>query len=467
MKKIGLMLLVLLPLSSMGFTLDWKGNHRVEFVEIDKPGLKKSTRKSYLLNHLTLSPTIVASDGINIVASFEILNDKSGKYPNSKLGEIWGTGVGASAPKTSSDSNTLSNQQPSSDLQISQLYLKIDQEYSNVMVGRMPVDFGLGITHNSGRGPFDHWLETRDTMAFRFFTDNSFFMPSVSKVKDGEFRHGDDITDQTLHFEYNNPDTGNLLGFFYETRKSTVTSNDTPQTTLGATSKSTHFNTTSTNFILGKTFDNFDFKIEGGFKSGSTGLLSASGNEIKLNGFAVVTEMNYNKNTDSAWKLLFGTASGDNPSTDAFEGYMLNRNFDIAMLMFNHPMGDSNLNILKNKINRGTLAANQSADDDNISNALFVAPSLRKKLNDNWIFTNTLAWARLNDSKVLTGSTIEDVKSDIGFEWDLAFSYKPHNNIEWKNVLGFFFPGEAYKGGSLDLKTSNVIGLTSSAAISF
>jgi hypothetical protein len=464
MKKLSLMFLVLLPMTSMGFTLDWKGTHRVEFIEVDKPTLEAGARKSYLLNHLTLSPHIIAADGVNIVASFEILNNKNG-YKNSKLGEVWGPGIGTTTPSSRTDSNTLSNQQPTSDLQVSELYMSINQEFGSLLLGRAPVHFGLGITHNAGMGPYDHWIETRDIVGYKFYVGNLFIMPSISKVKDGELRQGDDITDQTLHFEYSNPDTGNLLGLFYETRKSTIGSNDTPLAPLGASSKTTHFNTTSYNIIFGKTFESFDFKVEGAFKSGSTGLANSSGAEVHLNGFAVVSEFNLNRDESTVWNIKFGTASGDNPSTESFEGYMLNRNYDIAMLMFNHPMGK--LDIFKTKLDRGTSSAGTSADDESISNALFIAPSLKKKLSDKWVFSNTIAWAQLNNSNVNTGSSIEDVKSDIGFEWDLAFSYKPHNNIEWKNGVGFFFPGASFKGASLGLKNSNVIGMTSAAAISF
>lgn len=464
MKKLSFMFMFLIPITSMGFTLDWKGTHRVEFVEVDKTTLDSDSRKSYLLNHLTLSPHIIASDGINVVASFEILNNKNG-YNNSRLGEIWGTGIGVTNPTTRTNSNALSNQQPTSDLQVSELYMNINEEFGSFLLGRAPVNFGLGITHNAGMGSFDHWMETRDIVGYKFYVGNLFIMPSISKVKDGSFKQGDDITDQTLHFEYNNPDTGNLLGLFYETRKSTIATNDTPLTPLGASSKVTHFTSTSYNIIFGKTFDTADFKVEGAFKSGTTGLINSSGAEIHLNGFAVVSEVNLNKDESTYWNIKFGTASGDNPATESFEGYMLNRNYDIAMLMFNHPMGK--LDIFKTALDRGVGSADVSADDESISNAMFIAPSLKKKLSDKWLFTNTFAWAQLNNSNVNTGTSIEDVKSNIGFEWDLALSYKPHNNIEWKNAIGFFFPGEAYKGASLGLKNSNVIGMTSAAAISF
>jgi hypothetical protein len=343
--------------------------------------------------------------------------------------------------------------------------MEITEEFGTLLLGRAPVNFGLGITHNAGLGAFDHWMETRDIIGYKSYVGNLFIMPSVSKVKDGSFKQGDDITDQTLNVEYNNPDTGNLLGLFYETRKSTITSNDTPITPLGGSSKVTHFTTTSYNIIFGKTFETSDFKVEGAFKSGTTGLINSSGAEIHLNGFAVVSEVNLNKNDSTSWNIKFGTASGDNPSTESFEGYILNRNYDIAMLMFNHPMGK--LDILKTSLDRGTTPVATSADDESLSNTIFIAPSLKKKLSDKWLFTNTLAWAQLNNSNVNTGTAIENIKSDIGFEWDLGFSYKPHSNIEWKNAVGFFFPGAAYKGGSLGLKTSNVIGMTSAAAITF
>ena len=141
----------------------------------------------------------------------------------------------------------------------------------------------------------------------------------------------------------------------------------------------------------------------------------------------------------------------------------------LAFLMFNYPMGQ--VDVLKSGMGRDTSKTQaKTIDEDGISNALFIAPTYSKKLNANWTMLNTFVWAKLNnaDIKPTTTSSIETINSSLGYEWDLGFIYKPHDNIEWKNVAAFMFPGDAYKAGTMDLKKSaTVIGLQSTAAISF
>ncbi len=455
---------------AQAYNIDWKGSYRAEFVEIDKPTLTSGSRKSFLLNHLTLSPKIIASDGVNIVSSFEVFNNAN--FAASKVGTVWGSGVNTTpgtAGTNSQNSNTISNQQPVGDIQISQLYLNVNEEYGSLILGRAPVHFGLGVTHNSGTSPFAHWYETRDTVGYKFLIGNLFIMPSISKVYHSDFTQGEDITDETIHFEYNNLETGNLLGLFYETRKSNFGSNDTPTatTTLNGT-KEAPFSRTSYNIIFGKTYEDFDFKLEGAFQSGSTGLRLA-GEDVRLNGFALITEFNFKNGTDSSWNIKVGNVSGDNPNTANYEGYITNRNYDVAFLMFNYPMGQ--VDVLKSGLGRDTTKAqSKTIDEDGISNALFFAPTYSKKLNTNWTMLNTIAWAKLNNADIrpTVSSPVETINSQLGYEWDLTFVYKPHENIEWKNVAAFMFPGDAYKAGTMNLKkSSTVIGLQSTAAISF
>lgn len=470
MKKMGLIILLLAGSTASAMSLDWTGNYRFEYIEIDNPSLSSGSRKGYVLNQLWLSPKIVASDGYNIVSKFHLLSNGDADYANSQVGQIWGPGVNSVAPASgtnSDNSNVLSQQQPQSTIKVSELYLNINQEFGSIVVGRAPNHFGLGITHNAGQGKWDHWYDNRDMIGYKFYNGYLSMMPSIGKVYDNRVEQGYEVTDQTFVFEYDNTETGNLLGLYYETR--TGVANDAPDTEFGGTGASvqTRFASTSYNIILGKKYTNLDFKIEGAFQSGSTGVKNSTGSDVRLNGFAVVADFNYLPNeTKSKWNFKFGSVSGDDPSTEDFEGYILDRNYDVAFMLFNHRLGQ--FDIFKTALSKsGTKTATNSMDDEGISNVMFISPTWTFDSTDKSQWRVRVTWAQLTNSDFNVGAGIEKIGADIGTEWDLAYVYKAHENMEWRNEVGLFSPGSAFKGGSMDLDTKSVIGFQSSAAISF
>jgi len=471
--KVHITLLLVLPFlfQSYAFSVavDWSGHYRFDFVDVDKAELKTGSHKSYLLNNLVLMPHIIPSDGFEVISKIHLADDPSSPYQNSsQAGLVWGGSV--TGPATHSDnSNALSGSRPKTQLSISQLYLKIDQEWGSLVIGRAPVQFGLGITHNAGNDPFSHWYDTRDILAYKMNIGNLFIMPSVSKQYANDFSLGNEITNQTLHFEYKNHDTGDWLGLFYETSKGSSTANDIPLLPIGGSAVDKAFSINSYNIILGKDFTEFNFRVEGGFQSGSTGIINSSGRNILMNSYAVISEFNiFSSESKNTWNIKGGTVSGDNPSTEDFEGYFVDRNYDVAFLLFNHTLGQ-NADIFKTALGHNpTITVKNSLDDEYISNVLFIAPQWTRQLADRWKMKNTFAIARLNNAQMKIGSSIETISSDVGFEWDLGFNYKANDNMEWKFDMGLLKPGDSFKMGSSALKNSEFIfGLGTSAAITF
>lgn len=460
---------MLLQQAAFAMSLDWSGSYRFEYVEIDKTEMTSGSRKGYLLNNLVLMPHIIPSDGFEVISKIHLSENADPRYTNSQMGMVWGNSANTGTSSYTDDSNAFSQSRPKTGLGVSQLYLKMDQEWGTLIVGRAPIHFGLGITHNAGNDPFNHWYDTRDLFAYKMHIGNLFIMPSISKQYAGDFQLGNEITNQTLHFEYKNHDTGDWLGLFYETSKGNTTANDTPLAPLNGTAVNGSFNLNSYNIILGKDFTDFNFRVEGGFQSGSTGIVNATLNDIRIESYAVVTEFNlFSTESKNRWNVKAGTVSGDNPDTENFEGYLLDRNYDVAFLLFNHSLGQ-NADIFKTKFGHSPTATSNrnSLDDEYISNVLFIAPQWTRQLADRWNMRNTLAVARLNNARMKVGAGVESIDSNVGIEWDLGLSYKANDNLEWKFDSGILVPGNAFKMGSADLKTSTVIGLGTSAAITF
>lgn len=457
--------------SSYALEFDWGGHYRFEYVEIDKTEMTSGSRKGYWLNNLVLMPHIIPSDDFEVISKIHLAEDSNSPYANSQAGLIWGNSHNSGTSTYSDNSNAFSHSRPKTGISVSQLYLKIQQEWGSLIVGRAPFHFGLGITHNSGNDPFHHWYDTRDIISYKMQIGNLALIPSISKQYAGDYQLGNEITNQTFQFDYKNKESGDWLGLIYETSKGNSNTNDTPISPLNGTAVNSSISINSYNIILGKDFSNFNFRLEGGFQSGSTGIVDSFNRDIRLNTYAVVAEFNiFSQESKNSWNIKTGSVSGDNPDTEDFEGYLLNKNYDVAFLLFNHPMGQNNADIFKTKFgkNPAITSQRQRLDDESVSNVLFIAPQWIRELADRWKMRNTLTIARLNNSRMIVGSTSESVDSNVGFEWDLSFSYKANENMEWKFDSGFLFPGKAFEMGSAGLKTtSTVIGIGTSAAITF
>ncbi|MGZ3691052.1 MAG: hypothetical protein ACXVAX_06100, partial [Pseudobdellovibrio sp.] len=181
-----LILSLVMAQNAQAISIDWSGGYRIEYTDITNPTLNSDhpDPKTYGLQFLYLNSKIVASDGININARFDVMGSQTPGYENSQLGALLGgNGIG-------SDPHITSQNQQSTNVTVSQLYMNVSNEYGTLIAGRAPFEFGMGITHNAGLGPFDHWYDNRDGVAYKFYVDNISFMPMISKVSQKDYGRG-------------------------------------------------------------------------------------------------------------------------------------------------------------------------------------------------------------------------------------------------------------------------------------
>lgn len=445
-------------------SIDWKGTYRFEWTQVDRPSLATPYGgKAYGLNYLSLSPRLIATDGVTVVSRFDVLANQDATYANAQFGQLWGQGW--PNPGSVDQSNVYAQNQMSTSLRVSQLYLNVNQEYGALVLGRAPIEFGMGITHNAGTGAFDHWTDTMDMVGYKFIVDNFFFMPILGRVYDQNVAQGNTVQDVILHLQYESKETGSLIGVMQQTRKASFGANDAPQAASGT--KTGEFNVQTVSFILGREWENFGFKFEAGFNSGNVGV-QVSGEEVKSNGYGIATEI-YMPRKDSKYGLnvRLGMATGDDPGTTAYEGYQFDRNYDVAMLLFNHRLGQKDF--LRTGLIRDVTghSVSTSLDDEAISNALYISPRLSYAWSDRLDLNNTLTYAQLVTNPV-SGNT--GFKKDLGLEWDIELAYKPTERIQWLNQVGILFPGAAFKNGTGadgNLTNATTYGFASKAAISF
>ncbi len=467
MKKIIFLSLFALTTNALALSIDWSGGYRLEYTEVDRPSLADGKeRKAYGLNFLYLQPKILASDGVNIVSRFDIFSNAHPAYKNSQLGSIFGSGLSPSG-SIANGTNVTSENQDASLLRVSQLYLNVNHEYGSLVAGRAPIEFGLGITHNAGLDPFAHWYDTKDMIGYKFVVDNISFMPILAKVFQKDFGQGVTISDQIFVFEYDNKDIGAKAGIFHQTRRSSIESNDalTPPNALpiaGATLNG-GWSTQTINLFFGRSWEAFQFKLEASFLTGDTGF-SVAGSAVKFNAYAVAAEMLFPMESKWEFGAKFGVASGDDPTTtNTIEGYQFDKNYDVAMLLFNHRMGAKDF-LTTNLIHTdASLKVGNSADDEAIGNVAYLAPSVKYKWDEKLDIKSTLIYGQL----MVNPTNSLDFAKDLGAELDMELIYKPRARVIWSNQFGILVPGQAWKDGASNLDNKLNYGITSKAAITF
>lgn len=461
---------------------EWSGLYRIEGYQIKNSELSSKRReKAYGLHHLVLKPKIIAADGLIINSRFDIFNS-TGDLSNSPLGMTFGHGVNTdptSTPTSTNNSNTSSQNESVDAIQVSQLYLTLVQEFGALIVGRAPLQFGLGVTHNAGSGMFDHYMDTRDLVGYKIVVGNLWFLPMIGKVNEGRLNRNDDVTDLMIQVQYDNPGTDMEMGVFFQERRASRSGNDAVLATdtgeafggAGATLDdkwaSQHFNV----FAL-KDTEFFRLGLEAGFQSGKAGVATANRDKVSLSGYGIAGEFEWRPQA-SHWKFgsHLGIATGDDPETDdEFEGFFFDRNYDVAFLMFNHPLGQADF--LRNKINGGgptgsKADASQAGDVDQpdveaISNVVYLSPYFKYKWTDRWSLSTNLTMGWLNKDPLLNTKT----DNDLGYEVDFSLNFVPNKRVTWVNQVGLLFPGAAFEaGGIFDSKFA--YGLVTKAAISF
>ncbi len=398
----------------------------------------------------------------------------SAGYPNSQLGQIFGSGVGATPPTTGPTSNVVSERQKAETIEISQLYLTFNHEFGQLIVGRAPLHFGLGITHNAGRGPWDHWYDTRDLVGYKFILGNLYFLPMIGKVNEGLLNRTDDLTDYMVQVQYENPETDIEMGVFYQMRKGGDQASDAPAGAAnGSIGGPTAVNTgaidaRTVNVYALKDTERWRLGLEASFQSGETGVLVAPGGEkVTYDAFAVAAEFEYRPEASRwKWGLKAGNASGDDPTTNGkFEGFIFDRNYDVAFLMFNHPLGRADFfrtGYVTGATREATTGSPNAADVEAISNVLYVSPTVKYAFSDRWSLNNTLTTGWLGTNPIAG----RNVSKDLGYEWDISVNFQPRKGVMWVNQVGLLAPGSAWEGdGQFD--SAFTYGFTTKASISF
>ncbi|MBY0314198.1 MAG: hypothetical protein K2Q26_01675 [Bdellovibrionales bacterium] len=466
MKFLSLVSIFIFSTAAFAGDIEWNGTYRMEGFKLDNAELNNLDRNTqYALHHLVLRPKITAYDGVTIHGRFDVLNNNS--YLNSSVGQFFGSGLTPPTPAAADPlqgSNTLSNQQRAELITVNELYLSYVHDFGLLTVGRAPLHFGLGMSYNAGTGAFDHWFDNRDMASYKFFlTGNVSFTPIIAKMAENNIAYGDDVDETMLKVEYENPETELILGILYLIRKSGSHGNDTNPGAVGGAALGGQFNAKYANLFFQRWIGNsFKFGLEAGMQEGETGINNGAA-AVELDGFGLALELDYiPKEGNFHAGLKAGVATGDDPeTTNVYEGYIFNRNYDVAMIMFNHPVGGYDI-FRTSSIRSTTLPVSEQVDTEALSNVIYFAPYFKYKWSDKFDSQLGLTYASLNSDPLNV-----EVDKAVGFEVDVTLTYKPYDGIQWVNRVGVFAPGSAFEGGTNQFETKTIYGLETKAAITF
>ncbi len=463
--------------------ITWEGRYRANLNYLTNVDLGDGGDKDYILHHLILTPKIILADGFELVSTVDIFNDGGHAVPGSQAGQSFGgQSTNASSVYGADGSVALTDNQIAKvrDANVRELYLVYKHSGGRLKLGRVPLNFGLGINLNDGNGLFDHYFDNRDMISYEVYMGNIKIQPYLARITDG-FNTSTDEAANEFGFivDWERPESNVRLGVMALNRHvpGDLNSGDQDLATSGAANYQKYGL-----FVerVANKDSNMRYALELGLNSGKLGL-NSSGEEINYDGYGLAFEMDYL----TPWKglkvgLKSGYASGADASRDdSFSGFAFDRNYNVGMILFNHPLGNKDLDLFsttafgRQGANAGAgFETNRTIDSESISNTLYLSPYVSYDFSPKWNFTTSVLWAQLENSSVNSPffalpTTNLDVSRDLGFELDVSITFKPFELLTWETQIGAFFPGSAFEGGSESFDTKTVFGGVSRLSLSF
>ena len=449
----------LLMTTSVLADFQWSGVYRFELSYVKSPGLDDATNdKKYVQHHLVLMPTIHASDSLTVYSRFDLFN--SATEALSQQGAIWGEsngGCGANCSVVDFDSL------PADVLNVTHLYLRYEQDYGAWVFGRAPIHFGLGINHNGGDGLYDHWLDTRDLVAYKALFGLWTITPIYSKIRgrDAVTERKYSLSEKIIKVEYRAEQKNFDLGILVSKKSGShdkVAAHYFGQDSVATPTRSS---VTTYGFYGKKQWTDFSLASEVVYQKGELGFENG-GKEVGVGALALAVELDYMLKS-SPWQLgaNFGYVQGDDLSSeDTYEGFIFDRNYDVAKLLFNYSLGNVDVFHANPVSGRPEKNLENAVDIEAISNVIYLAPGASYDFNERWSAHGTFVAAFLLEDPVVGASG-----GAGGYELDFGVTFKPLKHFEWQTDVALFSPGNAFEANGN--KANFIYGIFSRLAFRF
>lgn len=433
MKKLILLLCVFYTNSVYGFDFTFHGGYSLEGTRFEDKSENESNKKTYLLHNLILSPEIVAYDDINIYTRFSVFNSDYSEY-------LGGSFLG---------NNKIGNfqYQMPSEIYASLAYLSWSREYASLLLGRIPLNFGLGL-NLSDKG--DHYLDNLDGVAGKANLGNFTLKVAYGIVESNKTTI--EASEYLADIIYEISEI--TLGAYYhkkfahseESSLGRLYSTDTSQPTGSA-------NISSTGVYVEKSYKELDIKSELAFQSGKTGItISGLDEELTLDAFAIVLEFNLDEillDNKLGFGLNTGYISGDNPTTgDVYEGFLADRDYDVGLVLFNHPLTSDFLGT-RRFFEVDDIEFDNATDIEFLTNTYYISGKVNYYLTKKIDLSSSIIFAT-----ILNGTEDNTEANQHGIEIDLEASYKINDITNLALEFGYLFPGKLMSKGAMAIEAS-------------
>ena len=432
---------------------------------------------------LRLTPKVVVNDNVIL---------KSEWWVGDPIFGMFGNGL----PQTSDQTQHYSTFSRGSLISAQRFWGEFISDFGTIQVGRVPLQWGLGVVWNSGDALWSRYMSTGDAIRWIAKFGSFTFAPSMIVPTIGNTIAGSctvigqnctpgqtgagGVVDYSLVVKYESAEEDFEGGLNVIKRLGGVSQD--PNSSLTANGR------TSRNIL---TYDLYAKKKFNQFSVGAelpigTGLVA--GTTYKGLGFA--GELGWKASED--WNVLmkFGYASGQahanaDGSLGSFDSFYFHPNYHLGMIMFNYQLAQFHRPQTTNSRAPGGLPQAQlgSPYDNPIVNAQYIALSTQYKANEQWSIRPSLIYAVAPQAakagqafynywsrQVTAANTAtRDQSKSLGLELDLGvtFQWDDHFMITWDN--GVYLPGKfyAFSGTPTENATSAVFASSVRLGVSF
>lgn len=474
-----LLIILIISTSAYSLPIDWNGSFDVDSTRIDNYRLGTtdvSTAGSAGIDNgnasgstalfqtyiLKLKPHIIVNDGVSIKGVLS-------------TGNIQGEQLGSNTQFSSNNSDAglhyMGTTAGNSALDVSQLFVELYADSALYRAGRFTRHWGLGAVANDGKNAGDRFFTVYDGIEAEYNFGKFFVTPFWAKQYTGNSHtRNTQITELGAKFLYDNPDKDLKIGALYTKRTSggnngALKANNTNN--VGAPHKIGASTYKLLDIYFEKAVGNFTIKGEIPVVSGEAGNIYDTSTQSTYKAQAFLFDVSYKKSNTKTYGIMAGMVSGDDGTTDEFEGMFLHPNFQVAQMLYRY-----NLNAVGD-------ASNQNIFESYITNSTFVK-LYANIVNDNWTWNFAYIYAMANEvaengnnfyhheGRYLATSANGDQEQFMGHEIDISFDYQWNPNVVVTGYLGYLLTGDYFKftnsGTDQDTKNAYTSGIKMSVS---
>lgn len=487
LKKYSGFLFLVISFNVLALPIDWHGNFGVDTTrisdyrkganpdsnptvgsEVIPSGAGAEKNASFQSYVFRLNPNIVVNDSASIFGEITTGYGRGGFYGDSSINRANNSNGSynrnfGNALYHYNTSNTNSN------LVLNKFYMELYADTSTFVLGRQPINWGLGAIYNEGNNTWDRHTSVNDGVSAKFKLGNFKFTPHWAKINSAAGKTDNfNVTDYGIQAAYDNPDKDMILGVYYGKRKSKQF-NTYYVSQAGSTNPAINMGDTNIRLIdvyVKKSIGKFTFSGEAPFVSGNLGHVFNSNDKTSYGAKAIILESKYDLNEKWAIGLNGGQVSGSDGSRTKFGAMYLNPNYQIANVLFryNYPaITDSNQNVW----------------DSYVTNTKY-AKLFAKYSNEAWVWNGAVIYAVADKTAQAGGLAFDHEKNqsftsaanqddELGYEVDAGFDFLWNPAVTISGNAGYLFTGKYYRytNSNVETKGANMYVTNLSVAIGF